>query len=553
MVDAAKFVTVKLNVEGTIKEVKVEKGLKFHWDSCDNHNVRVRDDGKVLKQDYYSAAYTTDAIKMSKDDFNIFCNIADNKKEAGDTIVLSKSDIKEAYNLYTQSKLTADISKGIKDLHVDGVISKETDIDISASNSRDEAVARAANLPEQEQKHTRFTVSTKLDNDDKNTDKWLEKTLDGKYEIESGEGEWYITYTNKQGIIVTEDEDGNVWQKEYTKDGITYHEYYEPYYGEYDEPQRMDKKGYFKKYTLNGKTITEHFSTNEDNEMCRDGIEVKWTENGKNFEEHRESNGDFVWREAKYKKDGKEYIEEYDSKGMLIKRWYNKDDKGVYIDACIENYKDGKLATKEKYENRRHIIDFYENGIFVRKKISDIITGVTIVKAAGKGGLLEFEGLKIKETLNQQLSDGAKDYRKEFENKSAAEIAKTIHSQIYGPSKNSKTLAMIDAISSSKMAAVMREYKKLTGWFGSAGESMFKQLSDEYFVDYKKDVWPRIQVAFASYINSKQNYTVIDKIIATQFKNMSMALGDGLDHDKEQWKDFIEKVECCILSNGEHM
>ena len=114
MVERAQFVNVKINVDGKIHNVKVEKGVTFN--SC-----FVMDDNKVVKyvQDKsYPNEYTLSTkygsgVKMSKDEFTVFKNFADNVKENGNEIILSKGDIVSAEELFRAGNFTKDISKNL--------------------------------------------------------------------------------------------------------------------------------------------------------------------------------------------------------------------------------------------------------------------------------------------------------------------------------------------------------------------------------------------------------------------------------------------------------
>ena len=119
MVEKAQFVNVKINVDGKVHNVKVEKGVTFNSCFVLGENKLVKYDTKDFadKENYdygvkIRPEYISD-VKMSKDEFNVFKNFADNVQEKGGELILSKQDIYEAENLFREGKFSKDISRNL--------------------------------------------------------------------------------------------------------------------------------------------------------------------------------------------------------------------------------------------------------------------------------------------------------------------------------------------------------------------------------------------------------------------------------------------------------
>ena len=119
------YTKVTLNVEGKIEHVMVEKGINVRFLNCDNTNVQdcketslfTLSNGKIAKGDWREEGifYQTETkpIKMTKEQFQIFKNMADNVKENKDNVILSKSDIDKANYLYRNGRYTKDITANL--------------------------------------------------------------------------------------------------------------------------------------------------------------------------------------------------------------------------------------------------------------------------------------------------------------------------------------------------------------------------------------------------------------------------------------------------------
>ena len=104
MTEKPQFITMNINVDGQIYKVKVEKGVTFNygakensWNSCwaesnekvgiikNRNNIKTSEYGDCSYSDgFTSSVEYSSEIKMSKGEFAIFKNFADNNKEKGD-------------------------------------------------------------------------------------------------------------------------------------------------------------------------------------------------------------------------------------------------------------------------------------------------------------------------------------------------------------------------------------------------------------------------------------------------------------------------------------
>lgn len=111
------FFNVKINVNGKVHNVKIEKGVNL---STSEGIFSVFGDNQLDKVDYVPDKYDTykyggqvSQLNMSEAEFSIFKNVADNVQENGDSIVLSKKDVEEAETLFRLGEFTNDIKENI--------------------------------------------------------------------------------------------------------------------------------------------------------------------------------------------------------------------------------------------------------------------------------------------------------------------------------------------------------------------------------------------------------------------------------------------------------
>lgn len=149
MTNGPEFFNVKINVDGKVHNVKIEKGVNLQTRGFNEDEFKYRTDRwymfgepgssifKINDDDSVSQLVATDKfvgedegddygdqilklehckqINMTKAQFSIFKNVADNVKEDtdGKTITLSKKDIDKAEELFRAGKFTEDISKNM--------------------------------------------------------------------------------------------------------------------------------------------------------------------------------------------------------------------------------------------------------------------------------------------------------------------------------------------------------------------------------------------------------------------------------------------------------
>lgn len=131
---------VRINVNGTVHNVKVEKGVKFvknrdclekpetiFWAEGDNKIGTMTNisgdtwqypESEIGKSAVFDAAFKakyaqTTEINMNEAEFSIFKSVADNNKENGDQVILSQKDIDTAEELYRMGEFTNDISNNL--------------------------------------------------------------------------------------------------------------------------------------------------------------------------------------------------------------------------------------------------------------------------------------------------------------------------------------------------------------------------------------------------------------------------------------------------------
>lgn len=488
MVDKAQFINVKINVDGKVHNVKVEKGVTFnscfamdnnkivkynreyyHWDAEDEKKEEesYRSYGTRIRPEYSSE------IKMSKDEFTVFKNFADNKKESGNEIILSKKDVEIAESLFRGGEFTKDIlknldgyaSKNNQELNTDengGVyIHAHVDDEYMTYSNKDiyfdkirEFAAKSANGEVKTMCHGDIGVAGY-----KYTDK------DGKRH--------YVWTTGGDGQELTGQE-----TIEYDKDGKKYSEWH--------VNGKLDTQNV--KYTENGAEIEENYKNG-----VLQSSSKKYTKGNSTYEE--------VYKDGKYSK----YVSYTNSKGIEVteKRDYHTDKllAKSYTDGNYteEFYKNGKISLKKVYFGARATDDYvYENGKLLYKDVHFRGRYDAQGKMETCGGSFGHNRFNVKGCATMELSEKAKEYSEKFQSMSAKDIAKTIKSQIDGPSFNSKTIAMIEAIPEDKIIAVFKEYKNTKGIVGNKA-TLFTDLKNEWNLD-NDDLTRVARRTFAKYL-----------------------------------------------------
>ena len=121
-----------------------------------------------------------------------------------------------------------------------------------------------------------------------------------------------------------------------------------------------------------------------------------------------------------------------------------------------------------------------------------------------------------------------------------AEIAKKLKSQIDLPSKNAKTLAMVEGIPTHKLYDVMKAYSQTGGfWFGNKA-GLLTDLADEWGMN-PYDLTEIAKRAFASYL-----LVTKDDNLAKADSEMVKMLRFGCS-DEEKIKEFLQNVEKQII------
>ena len=494
MVEQAKFFNVKINVDGKIHNVKVEKGLSFN-------SFFVEDDGRLAKYNEVPAGdYGTnwqvkcnlehpEQVKMTKAEFSIFKNMADNKLENGDEMVLSKADIREGEALYRAGMFTKDITKNIPEDYHAGMQDLETGLEEFS-----------------------YVRSSLYHN---KTDEEAAVTF-----CENGAAPKFRKLMDKSA-------DGTV--------NITY--FAEDLAFNIEEYGYIDKEG--KEHSV---------SPDSDYET------ITYERDGKSYLERYDENGKLFLRTVTYTQDNKEFREEFENGKTTI---YVRYKDSQCADVRETRDKNNKLMLKEYGKTK----EIYENGIISKKIVNNGIEEYTYEKGKlvsakiCKGNDFIFDGdgnltsisyytkyhddtFNIKSQTNPKLSAKAQKYRNEFLLMTPKQIAEKIKSQIDGPSFNSKTLAMVDAIPADKFVEVLKEYQKTGGvWFGNKA-TLFTDIMNEWNMDCW-DIRPRLRYAFASYISDKKQSE-----ITSEDSEIVQYLMWNYESDK--FKDFVKKFEAYI-------
>ena len=481
MVDKAQFFNVKINVDGKVHNVKVEKGVTFN--SC-----FALGDNKILKynETYYSQDEDDDygmkirpeycsEIKMSKDEFTVFKNFADNVQEKGNEIILSKQDIYEAENLYRNGQFTKDISKNI-----DGYAQRDQQ---ELYTDDEGGVYITAQVDDNEMEYS-------------NTDIYPEKIRD--FAAKSANGE---VKTMCHG------DDGVVGYKYIDKDGVRH------YIGTKDSFGTEFCDGEVVEYKKDGKRYSESLDKNGKLESQN----VTYTENDAEIEENYK-NGVLQNSIKTYKKGNSTYKEIYKD-GKYSKYVSYTNSKGIKVTETRDYYSDELL--EKSYNDGRYTEEFYKNGQISLKKVyyhgynlsDDYVyeNGKLLYKdvysrgrydAQGKmetcGGSFGNSKFSVKGFATMELSEKAKEYSEKFQSMSAKEIAKTIKNQIDGPSFNSKTIAMIEAIPEDKIIEVFKEYRDTKGILGNKA-TLFTDLKNEWNLE-KEDLTRIARRTVAKYL-----------------------------------------------------
>lgn len=105
------YADIKINIDGIIRNVKIEKGCSFE---NNGGTYKVDKNGKLSIFDKNTnTGKSVSSIKMTNYQFGIFKNMADNVNEGFGSLTLSVKDIQTAQNLHAKGKFTADVSKNL--------------------------------------------------------------------------------------------------------------------------------------------------------------------------------------------------------------------------------------------------------------------------------------------------------------------------------------------------------------------------------------------------------------------------------------------------------
>lgn len=541
------FVTVNINVDGKKETIKVEKGVTFQNIFVDGNKLEKQHstyfyETKAPKKDWYGYEATAvhcreivNEVKMTKGEFALLKNIADNNNE-GDGIVLSMQDIEIGLNQYIEGQFTKDISKNLPN----GYKANRNLQDREGMTSLKACVTKG-------EKDEYFECAIKMQNPE--IRKLQEKSIDGKvYEYGFGDGEWSLEYTGKDGKTYTHNQNtgdigevGELYRIEYTdengvkickdlynntiekkyedKNGKNIHEYY-------DENENLVK--YYVSYKDGDKSIEEKYNPN--NEM-----EIKWVkyknEKNEQIKETHENNTVLIenFGESEYEYTAmttEEYVD-----GKLVSRSYasyNEESKNTLKESYDKNgkvtkryYKDGDISSEEFDKNNRvtkrnfnktenkNSVGNYKTQEYVyddNGKVKNILVNIenTTIKFDNNKNLVQVGDFNVQEILSKtELNEDAQEYKKDFDFMTQKEIAKELHSQIYGPSLNKKTLNMFDAIPNEKLLEVLKEYNNIKGFFEAEQDTLLITMADEWGIGIS-DLAPRLQRIYAVYLNDKK-------------------------------------------------
>ena len=435
-------------------------------------------------------------LKMSAAQFSIFKNIADNEKENGNEIILSKADIEAAQELYSQGNFTADISKNLPA----GYKASKND-QIYPDHETIYPIVR-----DKDNKEERMWISYDAGEDEFLTDIIKNRSIDGtvKYGI-VGDGDDTPEYTfiDKQGR----------------------------------EIGMMDKDIYYIKYkTQDGKTVTEYYNGSEENDpFTPKGNPSKnidyVTSDNKNVHEYYSENGSLLSKNLNYVRNGKKYEEKYDGANHLtFKRVTYKNTSGQDVEERYDT--NNKLESRYVSGNGTSFTDYYKNGV---RTLRSTHMGNNVYRNEANWGTYITNGNTLSKignfdvSANSQisLSEKAKNAQKEYKNKSDKEIAESLKGQIDGPSFNDNTFAEFDGIPQNKLISVLKEYKTTGGfWFGNKA-GFFEDLNDEWGVS-DNEILSRMKYAYAVYLSGKEHskLTKKDMEIANKLQSFNSSSGN---------------------------
>lgn len=608
------FINASINVEGKIYKIKVEEGIGFNYDNLQRNTpawyvkngslftwvdkATYNEYGFPLEGGAILSPKKTNEIKMSKAEFALFKNVADNINENKETISLSRADIEKAQELYKKGQFTKDISKNIpsgykgyknsQDLETDEYVTAE----ISTYDEKEEEIAKAKDQ-EYEYKTASMTFYHNI-TEDEYLEKYSKMSSDGTVKIvyagSHDDGTWTeYTYRDKDGSLITESPDWTL-DGEPAKNPVLL------------QVEHTDKDG---KQVKTG--IKRYIETPYDFKTTLDGLDYAYeqtktfkTSDGKEALEvyNKDDNGDFILKKTaiKYKDGDTEVYELKDENGNLLnKRFYNAEKN----EKIFEKYNDNKLSqrnisytendieyhevyngdkelqnktirnngkttyeeygpnnklnkkTVEYYENDNQISELYDSNQTLVKKIitanspyrgsqviiEDYVKNCTTISKEDK--IVKCEDFDIQEKTNFNLTDKELKYHWEYKNMQTAKIAQSIKEQINGISLNKTTISMIKAIPTDKIVDVLKEYKNLDSelWFDKA--SLFTDLQDEYFMK-DEDLLSIAQQAFASYLAGKTPETLTSEDIEMT-KFVQAGTSDNLKEYLHTIENYITK------------
>lgn len=536
MAEQSNYVDLRINVNGQIHNVKVQKGVSFGqkafyeksiWTCLENgvvatEEIPYKEDDRSYDS-IVSLSDTKKEIKMSETEFALFRNIANNVNEGG-ILTLSDKDITEAQNKYEMGKFTNDISQNLPAGY---------SADKSDQKKLYEGVKASAHKKDQSLiVSMTFKKSTDEDNLTKTIKQLADKSKDGKVKLGYAEGGLQgMGYTGKDGKIYHCNPDGSQYMVEYKdSDGKIVYEY-----GEKDNIENIRKE-----WTENGKSIIEITDYRYPDNNRREEVYVndkgknvfdvyknnvlksrllKYTLNGKHFEEKYE-NGKLTSKTCRYSTEGNDSdyynaSEIYDNEGRLSERYVDDHTwKYIYNDKGEREllYEIVPLVYKESGKPAGSRIKKYGAQIDLNYRINNVKT---------------FAGLDIEKNKKVESSEKVKKYKKEFHYEGAETIAATIKNQIDGFSRNDKTLAMVDAIPEDKAIAVLKYYKELSSFWGKE-KPLFVALDEEMGIG-KEEIMPIMRRFCAIYLGQKNNADEITKEDVELAKKIQAGCQNGED------------------------
>lgn len=491
------FIDLKINVNGTIHNVKVERNVSLGMDYSGESNWASKDGKWGTYENLWEKAklrYQND-LKMSEAQFSIFKNIADNQKENGNEIILSKADIEKAQELYYQGNFTADISKNLPA----GYRASKYD-QIYPDHESVYPLVR-----DKDNNEVRMWLSYDAGEDEILTEIIKNRSIEGtvKYGI-VGDGDYTpeYTFTDKQGR----------------------------------EIHMTDKDIYYITYkTQDGKTVTEYYHGSVENDPftpkenpSSKSIDYVTSDNKKVHEYYYE-NGNF-YKELSYVQNGKKYEEKYEGGNHLtFKKVTYKNRAGYDVDERYDT--NNKLESRQVSGNGTFYTEYFKNGQLTLRSTN---IGNNVYRNETRWGTYVTNSNNLSKignfdvTANSQisLSEKAKKAQKEYRGKSNKEIAEALKGQIDGPSFNDNTFAMFDGIPKDKLIDVLKEYKKTGGiWFGNKA-GFFEDLNDEWGVS-DNEILSRMKYAYAIYLKSKDTSALTQKDMEIANKLQSFNQSNG--------------------------